>query len=58
MLTVFRYGEFRKHIHVSSPKGETKTAEIQNISPLGFWIFDGETEFFVSFKDYPLIYKA
>ena len=32
---------------------KNKTAEIQNISPFGFWIFDGETEFFVSFKDYP-----
>ena len=31
---------------------KTKTVEIQNISPFGFWIFDGETEFFVSFKEY------
>ena len=31
---------------------KTKTAEIQNISPFGFWIFDGKSEFFVSFKDY------
>lgn len=28
-------------------------AEIQNISPFGFWIFDGEKEYFVSFKAYP-----
>ena len=26
---------------------KNKTAEIQNISPFGFWIFDGETEFVI-----------
>ena len=35
-----------------------KIAEIQNISPRGFWIFDGEKEYFVSFKDYPDFYTA
>ena len=65
MPTVFREGEFRfyffsreetrKHIHVSSANGEAK---IQNISPRGFWIFDGEKEYFVSFKDYPDFYTA
>ena len=49
MPTVFKEGEYRfyffsreetrKHIHVSSANGEAK---IQNISPRGFWIFDGE----------------
>ena len=35
-----------------------KIAEIQNISPRGFWIFDGEKEYFVSFNDYPEFYTA
>jgi hypothetical protein len=28
--------------------------EVSNVSPHGFWIFVGEREMFVPFKDFPL----
>jgi len=31
----------------------TSPAEVTNVSPHGFWLFVGERELFVSFKDFP-----
>jgi uncharacterized protein DUF2442 len=38
----------------SAPPGpSTSPVEVANISPHGFWLFVGERELFVSFKDFP-----
>ncbi len=37
---------------------KTKTAEITNISPFGFWILYNDEEIFVDFKQYPIFYNA
>ena len=37
---------------------KTKTAEITNISPFGFWILFNDNEFFIDFKQYPVFYNA
>ncbi len=36
----------------------TSHVEITNVSPHGFWIFVGEQELFVSFKDFPWFQDA
>lgn len=38
----------------SGPLGrDTSRVEVTNVSPHGFWLFVGEQELFVSFKDFP-----
>jgi hypothetical protein len=38
----------------SAPHGRsTFQVEVTNVSPHGFWLFVGERELFVSFKDFP-----
>jgi hypothetical protein len=37
----------------ASPGRSTFLVEVTNVSPHGFWIFVGEQELFVSFKDFP-----
>ena len=38
----------------SGPPGrDTSRVEVTNVSPHGFWLFVGEQELFVSFKDFP-----
>jgi hypothetical protein len=32
---------------------DTSPVEVTNVSPHGFWLFLGEQEWFVSFKDFP-----
>ena len=36
----------------------TSPVEVTNVSPHGFWIFVGERELFVSFKDFPWFQDA
>ncbi len=36
----------------------TSTVEVPNVSPHGFWLFVGEQELFVSFKDFPWFQDA
>ena len=37
---------------------KTKMITVENISPFGFWIFDGKKEYFVNFEDYPEFLNA
>lgn len=38
----------------SSQLGDTTSlCEVTNISPLGFWVFVDQTEYFIPFTDYP-----
>src|SRR5712691_10889652 len=36
----------------------TSPAEVTNVSPHGFWLFVGERELFVPFKDFPWFREA
>ena len=36
----------------------TSQVEVTNVSPHGFWLFVGEQELFVSFKDFPWFKEA
>ena len=36
----------------------TSPAEVTNVSPYGFWLFVGERELFVPFKDFPWFREA
>jgi hypothetical protein len=36
----------------------TSPVEVTNVSPHGFWLFVGEQELFVSFKDFPWFREA
>ena len=36
----------------------TSNVEVTNVSPHGFWLFVGEQELFVSFKDFPWFQDA
>ena len=36
----------------------TSQAEVTNVSPHGFWLFVGERELFVSFKEFPWFREA
>jgi Protein of unknown function (DUF2442) len=43
----------------SAPPGpSTSPVEVTNVSPHGFWLFVGEREMFVSFKDFPWFREA
>ena len=43
----------------SAPPGpSTSPAEVTNVSPHGFWLFVGERELFVPFKDFPWFREA
>ena len=42
----------------SSTLVKEQFAEVQNVSPFGFWIYDGVNEFFISFKEYPDFLKC
>lgn len=43
----------------SAPRGpSTSPVEVTNISPHGFWLFIGEREMFVPFKDFPWFREA
>lgn len=37
----------------AAPGRSTSRVEVTNVSPHGFWLFIGEEEFFVSFKEFP-----
>ena len=37
----------------ATPGRSTSQVEVTNVSPHGFWLFVGERELFVSFKDFP-----
>ena len=37
----------------ATPGGSTSQVEVTNVSPHGFWLFVGEQELFVPFKDFP-----
>ena len=36
----------------------TSLVEVTNVSPLGFWLFIGERELFVAFKEFPWFREA
>lgn len=43
----------------SAPLGRsTSQVEVTNVSPHGFWLFVGEQELFVSFKEFPWFIDA
>jgi hypothetical protein len=43
-----------EHVMKSATHGRsTSQVEVTNVSPHGFWLFVGEQELFVSFKDFP-----
>jgi len=43
----------------SAPPGpSTSPVEVTNVSPHGFWLFVGEREMFVPFKDFPWFREA
>src|ERR1700736_5044545 len=42
----------------ATPGQSTSPAEVTNVSPHGFWLFVGERELFVSFKEFPWFLKA
>src|SRR2546428_13745444 len=43
----------------SAPPGpSTSPAEVTNVSPHGFWVFVGDRELFVPFKDFPWFREA
>src|SRR5437870_1853601 len=37
----------------ATPGQSISLAEVTNVSPHGFWLFEGERELFVPFKDFP-----
>jgi Protein of unknown function (DUF2442) len=41
-----------------APGRHTSQVEVTNVSPHGFWLFVGEQELFVSFKDFPWFLDA
>src|SRR6266849_6439645 len=42
----------------AAPGPSTSPAEVTNVSPHGFWLFIGERELFVPFKDFPWFREA
>src|SRR5207247_4174326 len=42
----------------AAPGLSTSPAEVTNISPHGFWLFVGERELFVPFKEFPWFREA
>src|SRR5260370_1015997 len=42
----------------ATPGQSTSPAEVTNVSPHGFWLFVGERELFVSFKEFPWFLEA
>ena len=42
----------------AAPGRSTSPAEVTNISPHGFWLFVGERELFVPFKEFPWFREA
>ena len=42
----------------AAPGPSTSPAEVTNVSPHGFWLFVGERELFVSFKEFPWFREA
>jgi hypothetical protein len=42
----------------ATPGQGTSQAEVTNVSPHGFWLFVGERELFVSFKEFPSFQEA
>src|SRR5260370_42583155 len=42
----------------ATPGQSTSPAEVTNVSPHGFWLFVGERELFVSFKEFPWFREA
>src|SRR4026207_1805170 len=41
-----------------APGPSTSPVEVTNVSPHGFWIFIGERELFVAFRDFPWFKEA
>ncbi len=42
----------------AAPGRSTSRVEVTNVSPHGFWLFIGEQELFVSFKEFPWFKEA
>ena len=42
----------------AAPGRSTSRVEVTNVSPHGFWLFIGEEELFVSFKEFPWFKEA
>ena len=42
----------------ATPGPSTSPAEVTNVSPHGFWVFVGDRELFVPFKDFPWFREA
>lgn len=42
----------------AAPGQSTSPAEVTNVSPHGFWLFVGERELFVPFKEFPWFREA
>ena len=42
----------------AAPGRSTSPAEVTNVSPHGFWLFVGERELFVPFKEFPWFREA
>lgn len=42
----------------AAPGQSTFTVEVTNVSPHGFWLFVGERELFVPFKEFPWFREA
>jgi hypothetical protein len=42
----------------AAPGRGTSRVEVTNVSPHGFWLFIGEDELFVSFKEFPWFKEA
>ena len=42
----------------AAPGPSTSLAEVTNVSPHGFWLFVGERELFVPFKEFPWFREA
>lgn len=42
----------------ATPGRDTSPVEVTNVSPHGFWLFVGEQELFVSFRDFPWFQDA
>lgn len=42
----------------AAPGQSTSPAEVTNVSPHGFWLFVGERELFVPFKEFPWFWEA
>lgn len=37
----------------SLKRGKSTSASVENITPSGIWLFAGEKEYFLSYKEYP-----